>query len=204
MFTGLVQVLATVARSDPDTDGGRELAIAGANFVPQLGESIAVNGVCLTVVDSAGVPGTSAPEGNLRFQVGPETLVRTNLGDLQPGDRVNLERALRVGDPIGGHFVSGHVDAVGRIAQRIHGGDWQTIWFEYPPEFDELMVSKGSIAIDGISLTLVDVEPGRFSVMLIPHTLAVTTLGFKPVGGTVNLEFDLLAKHVRKLVRGRE
>lgn len=195
MFTGLVQALGTVAAVEADGHGGRVLSVSEPAFAPQLalGESVAVNGACLTVV------GTDAD--SFRFQAGPETLVRTNLGSLAVGDRVNLERALRVGDHLGGHFVTGHIDAVGRIAERVKAGEWETVWFDCPPELDDVMVSKGSVAVDGVSLTLVDVQPGRFSVMLIPHTLAHTTLGFKPVGAAVNLETDLLAKHVQKLVK---
>jgi riboflavin synthase len=195
MFTGLVQALGTIERTTPDGHGGRALRVSEPATAPllALGESVAVNGACLTVVEAD-------PTGFL-FQAGPETLARTTLGRLAAGDRVNLERALRVGDAIGGHFVSGHVDALGRIAERIPNGDWQTVWFDVPPEADELLVAKGSIAIDGVSLTLVDVLPGRVSAMLIPHTLAHTTLGLRPVGAAVNLEFDLLAKHVQKLVR---
>ncbi|MFO0847442.1 MAG: riboflavin synthase [Gemmataceae bacterium] len=195
MFTGLVQALGAVARATDDGHGGRTLWVTEPGMAPGLvlGESVAVNGACLTVVERAA--------DRFAFQVGPETVNRTNLGELAAGDRVNLERALRVGDAIGGHFVSGHVDAVGRIAERVPNGDWQTVWFGVPPEADELLVGKGSIAIDGVSLTLVDVRPGRVSVMLIPHTLAHTTLGLRPVGAAVNLEFDLLAKHVQKLVQ---
>lgn len=194
MFTGLVQALGTVTRAVADGHGGRALTVAEPTLAPlvQVGESVAVNGACLTALD----PTPTA----FSFQAGPETLAKTTLGGLEPGDRVNLERALRVGDAIGGHFVSGHVDGLGRIVERQHSGDWQTVWFDVPPEMDELLVTKGSIAIDGVSLTLVDVRPGRASVMLIPHTLAHTTLGFKPVGGRVHLECDLLAKHVQKLL----
>jgi riboflavin synthase len=193
MFTGLVQALGTVSRLADDGAGGKWLTVADTvlRIEAVIGESVAVNGACLTVVERTA-------DGAL-FQAGPETLLRTNLGRLSAGDRVNLERALRVGDAIGGHFVSGHIDCVGRIGRRETQGEWQTVWFELPAEFDELLVTKGSIAVDGVSLTLVDVRPGAFSVMLIPHTLAHTTLGFKPVAGEVNLEFDLLAKHVRKL-----
>jgi riboflavin synthase len=192
MFTGLVQSLATVVEFRPDGFGGARLRVSdpvAASAV--LGESIAVNGCCLTA--------TSFDTQVLNFDLGPETLAKTNLGQLQASDRVNLERALRLGDPLGGHIVTGHVDAVGAIAERRINGEWQSVWFECPAYLDELMVHKGSIAIDGVSLTLVDVEKGRFSVMLIPHTLAHTTLGFKNVGDAVNLEADLLAKHVRKL-----
>lgn len=193
MFTGLVQALGTVSAVADDGHGGRLLTILEGAIAPQLttGESVAVNGVCLTVVKEAGE--------SFVFQVGPETVTRTTFGSLVASDRVNLERALRAGDPIGGHFVTGHIDCVGRITKREVSGEWETVWFELPKEFDDLLVGKGSIAIDGISLTLVDVKPGQASVMLIPHTLAHTTLGHKPVGGPVNLEFDLIAKHVRKL-----
>lgn len=194
MFTGLVQALGTVDRVRDDGNGGRLLRVREPGVAPQLtlGESVAVNGACLTVVERAG--------DTFDFQAGPETLARTNLGALAAGDRVNLERALRVGDALGGHFVTGHVDSIGRIAERVQNGDWQTVWFEFPAGFDDLLVPKGSVAVDGVSLTVVDVLPGRLSVMLIPHTLANTTLGPKPTGAAVNLEFDLLAKHVRKLI----
>ena len=132
---------------------------------------------------------------------GPETLLKTNLGELAAGDRVNLERSLRVGDRLGGHFVQGHVDAVGSIDRRDRNGDWEDVWFRCPAELTRLMVPKGSIAVDGISLTLVNVESERFSVMLIPHTQAVTTLGFKKPGDAVNLEADMLAKHVAQAPR---
>lgn len=195
MFTGLVQALGTVSRLEDDGHGGRRLRIAEPRLAPTLaiGESVAVNGACLTVVERS--------DAEFAFELGPETLQRTTFGHLAIGDRVNLERALRVGDALGGHFVTGHVDCVGRISRREASGEWQTVDFELPKEFDELLVPKGSIAIDGVSLTLVAVEPRHVSVMLIPHTLANTTLGFKQVGDAVNFEFDLLAKHVRKLMK---
>jgi riboflavin synthase len=192
MFTGLIESLGTVTRVD-DTGAGRRLTVRDP-MRPQLavGESVAVNGACLTVVDVRG--------DEFAFEVGPETLLKTNLGALRAGDRVNLERSLRVGDRLGGHFVQGHVDAVGTIDARVRNGDWEDVWFRCPGELTRLMVPKGSIAVDGISLTLVNVEPERFSIMLIPHTQAVTTLGFKKVGDPVNLEADMLAKHVAKLL----
>jgi riboflavin synthase len=195
MFTGLVQSLGTVRTAADDGHGGRNLTVHEPAIAPDLalGESVAVNGVCLTVVRS--------DAETFDFQVGPETVTRTTLGTLQPGGRVNLERALRVGDRIGGHFVTGHVDCVGKVLSRTKDGEWETVWFDYHPDYDDLLVVKGSVAIDGVSLTLVAVEPTRFSVMLIPHTLSNTTLGTKQVGDPVNLEFDLLAKHVQKLMR---
>lgn len=195
MFTGLVQAVGLVAKVEDDGHGGRMLRVAEPNLARSaaIGESVAVNGACLTVVDRDGE--------SFWFQAGPETLDRTTLGRLSAGDPVNLERALRLGDPLGGHFVTGHVDAVGTVAERTTSGEWETVWFSCPASLDELMVVKGSVAVDGVSLTLVDVWPGRFSVMLIPHTLANTTLGRRPVGSPVNLECDLLAKHVEKLVK---
>jgi riboflavin synthase len=195
MFTGLVQALGTVTNTRDDGHGGRHLTVREPKLAPDLalGESVAVNGVCLTVVRS--------DADTFDFQVGPETVNRTVLGTLQAGDRVNLERSLRVGDRLGGHFVTGHVDCVGKILSRAKDGEWETVWFEYHPDFDDLLVVKGSVAIDGVSLTLVGVERTKFSVMLIPHTLAHTTLGAKAAGDAVNLEFDLLAKHVQKMMR---
>jgi riboflavin synthase len=192
MFTGLVQSLAAV-REVTDARAGRRIRVTEPQLAPQLaiGESVALDGACLTVV--------SREEDVFDFEAGPETLAKTTLGRLTAGDRVNLERALRVGDALGGHFVSGHVDCVGSILDARIEGDWLTVWFGHPAEFDALLVSKGSVAVDGVSLTVVDAQPGRFSVMLIPHTRDHTTLGLKKPGAAVNLEFDLIAKHVQKL-----
>ena len=139
-----------------------------------------------------------------RFQAGPETLQRTNLGELTVGDRVNLERSLRLSDRLGGHLVQGHVDGVGHIVERQRQGEWETVWFTCPAELAGQMVSKGSVAVDGISLTLVDVLADRFSVALIPHTMTMTTLGFKQIGAAVNLETDLLAKYVWKALQAMQ
>lgn len=194
MFTGLVQSLGTV-RSLEQGEGGRTLNVIEPALAPKptLGESIAVNGCCLSVTTCGG--------DGCSFQVGPETLIKTNLGLLGPNDHVNLERALRVGDALGGHFVTGHIDCTGSIEEISQQGEWLMIRFGYPAEFEDLLVKKGSIAVDGVSLTLVDVQPRTFSVMLIPHTRDNTTLGLKGPGSTVNLEFDLLAKHVRKMLK---
>ncbi len=190
MFTGLIEAMGTVRRLEPTGDGC-ELTLA-VPFAAELalGESVAVNGTCLTVVER--------DAESSRFQLGPETLRRTNLGALAPGDRVNLERAMRLGDRLGGHLVQGHVDGVGHIASREPAGEYEILWFTAPQDLTRQMIPKGSIAVDGISLTLVEVTPDRFSVMLIPHTLAVTTLGHKSVGAPVNLETDMLAKYVQK------
>ena len=193
MFTGLVQSLGTV-RDVTDGAGGRRLRVADPALASkaEIGESIAVNGACLTVV---------ARDGDaFDFEAGPETLAKTTLGQLAAGARVNLERALRVGDALGGHFVTGHIDCVGAVLEEIVTGDWLTIWFGFPgAEFGALLVGKGSVAVDGVSLTIVEARPDRFSVMLIPHTREHTTLGRKKPGAAVNLEFDLIAKHVQKL-----
>ncbi|MSQ97182.1 MAG: riboflavin synthase [Gemmataceae bacterium] len=191
MFTGLVETLGTVRDVSSDGTGTllqiEELTIAAD--LP-LGASVAVNGVCLTVV--------AADKTSFSFQAGPETLRLTNLGELRRGMKVNLERSLRLGDRLGGHIVQGHADGIARIARRECQADWETVWFTCAPELTKMMIRKGSITVDGISLTLVDVEPDRFSVALIPHTMAITTLGFKQPGDTVNLEIDMFAKYVFK------
>ncbi len=192
MFTGIVRSLGTVHQRQ-DGVGGCRLQVRDASVaaaVP-LGESVAVNGVCLTVVRIENVI--------MHFDVGPETLRATTLGQLQPGDRVNLEPALQLSDRLGGHIVTGHVDTVGVIDAAERQGEWVTMRFRYPAAFGTLLVPKGSIAVDGVSLTVVQTGEGWFEVMLIPHTLECTTLGYKSPGDTVNLEFDILAKHIRHL-----
>lgn len=195
MFTGLVEALGEVRDIAADGPGSR-LTIAQPQLASasKLGDSVAINGVCLTVV--------AADDGAFAFQAGPETLRRTNLGELTVGCRVNLERALAVGDRLGGHIVQGHVDGVGTIARRERQGDWEVIWFACPAELNRYLVSKGSITVDGVSLTVVDVTADAFSVALIPHTLAATTLGFKTPAATVNLETDLIAKHLVRYLDG--
>jgi riboflavin synthase len=191
MFTGLVETQATVlgVATEP---AGRRLRIArpGAFTDVQLGDSIAINGCCLTVVAVDAVA--------LEFQAGEETLRRTNLGSYQAGTAVNCERAMQLGDRIGGHLVSGHIDAVGNVLSREDQDEWSTIHFSAPASVMRQVVSKGSIAIDGTSLTVVEVTATSFSVALIPHTLSVTTLGKLRVGDAVNLETDMLAKYVER------
>jgi riboflavin synthase len=191
MFTGLVESLSRVERVEPDADGGRRLTIA-APFARDLaiGESVSVSGACLTVV-------TQDPQ-SFQVQAGPETLRKTTFATLATGDAVNLERSLELGERLGGHLVQGHVDGVAHIAERIRHGDWETMWLKGPADLVAAMVPKGSVALDGVSLTLVDVTRDRFSVALIPHTLAATTLGTKPIGAGVNLETDLIGKYVAK------
>lgn len=190
MFTGIIETLGEVVQI-ADEPPGKRLVVRAEQFADaKIGESIAINGCCLTLIDAA--------RGSLAFQAGPETLQRTNLGGLRVGDSVNLERSLQVGDRLGGHFVTGHVDGLGTLARRHEQGDWCTCWFTAPAPLTQQMASKGSVAIDGISLTLVDVQADRFSVALIPHTLAVTTLGRLKVGDRVNLETDVLAKYVAR------
>jgi riboflavin synthase len=195
VFTGLVEGLGRIS-TVADALEGRRITIGWPDLPAldplKLGESIAVNGCCLTVV--------AMGEDEFLVQAGPETLGRTNLGDRGPGNRVNLERALKVGDRLGGHFVQGHVDTTANLLARRRQGEWEFLEFEIDPSWTSLMVAKGSIAVDGISLTLVDVRDNGFSVMLIPHTMAVTTLGTSPLGARVNIEVDMLAKHVRKLI----
>ncbi|MGY8734402.1 MAG: riboflavin synthase, partial [Pirellulales bacterium] len=152
--------------------------------------SIANNGCCLTVVQ--------LDETLLGFDAGPETLARTNLGQKQIGDTINLERSVCLGDRLGGHLVTGHIDGLGELVKREDEQDWSTFWFKTSANLTRQMASKGSITVDGISLTLVDVTDGQFSVALIPHTLEVTTLGKLQVGDQVNLETDLLAKYVER------
>jgi len=191
MFTGLVECRARVAAVQ-ELPPGRRLLIAAPSIADdaQIGDSICVSGCCLTVVARDG--------DRLAFDAGPETLLKTHLGRLLAGSSVNLERSLRMGDKLGGHLVTGHVDGLGTLDERIDQGDWSTYWFRVPRLLTKQMAGKGSVAVDGVSLTLVDVEFERFSVALIPHTLAVTTLGLLTLGDFVNLETDLLAKYVER------
>lgn len=196
MFTGIVETVGRVAEVTPAGQAVRLVISAPELFADvALGESIAVNGVCLTV---AGI----SPRG-VRFDVVPETVQRTDLRELRPGDRVNLERALRPGDRLGGHFVQGHVDAVGTVRSIERAGAAYLLRVQAPPAVTDYLVEKGSVAIDGVSLTVVDVDAEGFSVALIPHTLATTTLGQRQPGDRVNLEADILGKYVARQLRLR-
>jgi riboflavin synthase len=196
MFTGLIQEVGSVRSVRPD-GGGADLEIAAPAIGPEavIGESIAVNGTCLTV-EGAGDVGFVA-------HAGAETLARTTIGELKVGSAVNLERALAVGDRLGGHFVQGHVDCVGEIAARADEGSTVRISVQIPEHYSGYVVEKGSIAIDGISLTVTEIEEDTFGVAIIPHTLTSTTLENAHRGQLVNIETDILAKYVMRLL-GRE
>lgn len=191
MFTGLIETRGEILAVEDDPAGGRRLTV-GADFEVEVGESIATSGVCLTAVE--------VDPGSFRVDVGPETLARTTMGRLAPGDRVNLERALLPTTRLGGHLVQGHVDAVGslrRVSPRDNAFD---LWFDAPPEVLRLIIPRGSVAVDGISLTVVDRDDEGFSVCIIPHTWHVTTLSALAPGDGVNLEADLMARYVDALL----
>ena len=194
MFTGIVERLAKVKGLSLKA-GGAELLLDIGDVAEnlKLGESIAINGACLTVKE---VKGTVAG-----FDVSSETLTKTTLGKLRNAEKVNIERALRVGDRLGGHFVTGHVDGIGTIKEKKQSADQCTMSFSVEKRFTDMMIEKGSVAIDGISLTIVDIVGGVFSVALIPYTLTSTTLGFKKIGDHVNIEIDMLGKWVKKILK---
>lgn len=197
MFTGLIEDLGTVREF---RQGAESIRLTVATRIPmaelQLGESIAVNGICLTVVSFGG--------GVFTADVSPETLDRTSLGGLAPGARVNLERALRLSDRLGGHLVSGHVDALASITERRRDANAVRFTFALPEAVNRYLVEKGSVAIDGISLTINAVADQTFSVAVIPHTLEMTTLKEKSVGARVNIEVDIIGKYVERLMGTRE
>jgi riboflavin synthase len=194
MFTGIVEELGTIESVDTLPDA-ISLTIRGPLVCGDAkpGDSIAVNGCCLTVVGDAQTTFTA--------DVMQETLDKTSLGSLKPGDRVNLERAVTPATRLGGHIVQGHVDATGVIDQREPSEHWELVKISIPDTIGRYLVPKGSITVDGISLTVVEVNSDSFTVSLIPETLARTTLGFKKVGDVVNLEVDVIAKYVEKLVQ---
>ena len=190
MFSGIVEELGRVSCNAVATEGRLEISAGEVLAHARVGDSIAVNGCCLTVV--ALLPGGFAAD------VMPETASRTNLGELSAGDVVNLEGALRYGERVGGHIVTGHVDAVGRVTSLRPDGNATWVWVAAPRAVVDLSVEKGCVAVDGISLTVVDVADDGFSVSLIPHTVASTTASTWTVGSHVNLEADLVAKHVAR------
>jgi riboflavin synthase len=186
MFTGIVRELGRVVSFD-----GARLLVEAPQTIADVGDSIAVGGVCLTVVEHDG--------DRFAFDVVAETVSRTTLGALTADDRVNIEPALRAGEPLGGHIVQGHVDGVGRIRSVSP----QPVWVDAPPDVLRYCVEKGSITVDGISLTVAALDDAGFAVALVPHTLAATTLGAAKTGDAVNLEVDVLAKYVERLTMGR-
>ena len=193
MFTGIVEGTGIVRAMRSDGRSGRLTVDAGDRLRgTRMGDSIAVNGVCLTVA--------TMTAAEFEADLSAETLARTTLGDLRPGDAVNLERPLAVGDRLGGHLVQGHVDGVGRVTRRGGDGDAPDLEIAAPRHLARYIVEKGSIAVDGVSLTVAAVSGDRFTVCLIPHTSAVTTVGVLEPGDAVNIEIDVLAKYVERLI----
>ncbi|MDO8684283.1 MAG: riboflavin synthase [Armatimonadota bacterium] len=195
LFTGLIELVGTVRSLRRAGSSARITVDLGAVASElKLGESVAINGVCLTVISAGGTEAS--------FDMVAETLERSSLSRLSPGDRVNIERALRPGDRLGGHFVQGHVDALGKISRINRNSGGVEIEITAPPEAMELIVEKGSIAVDGISLTVANRDKDKFAVAVIPHTLENTNLGSARPGTEVNLETDILGKYVRGFMKG--
>lgn len=194
MFTGIVEERGRIRSAGPGPSGVR-LAVECRTVATDatLGASVAVNGVCLTVVER--------DESGLSFDLVSETRERSALGDLRPGDPVNLERPVTLVTRLGGHLVQGHVDGVGTVESVVHDGGSATITVRMPGGLDRYVVEKGSIAVDGVSLTVATLEDGTFTVALVPHTLTLTTLGQRRPGDRVNLEVDVVSKYIEKLVR---
>jgi riboflavin synthase len=193
MFTGIIREQGRVVSAEEGSAGVRLVVDAPATARDvAVGDSVSISGVCLTV--------TEARDGSLGFDVVHESLNRSALGHLEAGTPVNVEPALRAGDPLGGHYVQGHVDGVGRIRRIDAEADGRRVWVDVPPELLRYLVEKGSVAVDGVSLTIAELDDAGFAVALIPHTLSVTTLGARSVGDAVNLEVDVLAKYVERLV----
>ncbi len=191
MFTGIIEEVGAVSKRD-----GSELTVVAHSVVEDIhaGDSIAIDGACMTVVELT--------DATFTVQVSPESLERTTLGALKTGDAVNLERAMAAGDRFGGHFVQGHVDGVGRIERVLSQGDFSLWTFQAPAEVAKYLVPKGSVTIDGISLTVVNPKGDTFDVAVIPETLKKTKLQSKKAGDAVNMEADLLGKHIYHYVKG--
>jgi len=200
MFTGLVEATGVITALDQDGPTLRVTIEVPASLPDadstQIGDSISISGCCLTVV--------AIEDGRWSFEAGEETRSKTSLGDRKVGDHVNLERSLPVNGRMGGHFVQGHVDGTAVVSQIDNDGEWTNMFFEMDESLAEQLVSKGSITVDGISLTVVHVGPTSFSVALIPHTLQMTTLGARSVGDRVNIETDILGKYVKKFMAQTE
>ena len=206
MFTGLIEERGVVAGDPrPSGQGGVRLAVKlGPRLAAglEIGASLAISGVCLTVVELA-PPAAPAPTSIVTLELAPETLARTTLGGLRDGAEVNLEPALRAGDPLGGHLVQGHVDGTAAVLERRDLEAHREIVFSLPPELAPFLVEKGSVTVDGVSLTVASLTADRFRVALLPHTLAVTTLGALRPGDAVNLEVDVFAKYVQRMLAAR-
>ena len=196
MFTGIVEELGEVVAWEDLADTSARITVRGPLVTSDAkhGDSIAVNGVCLTVVENT--------EGAFTADVMRESLDRSSLGALHVGSRVNLERAVRLSDRLGGHIVQGHVDGTGEIVSRTPAEHWDVVRISLPADLDRYVVEKGSITVDGISLTVSAIGTDFFEVSLIPTTLELTTLGSKVIGDPVNLEVDITAKYVEKLLKG--
>ncbi len=193
MFTGIIRELGRIAAVEGGADGVRlTVEAAGTAAQAATGDSVSIDGVCLTAV--------SVDDGRIAFDAVPETLGRTTLGRLGAGDHVNIEPALRAGEPLGGHYVQGHVDAVGQVRSVEPEGDGVRIWIDAPDDVLRYCVEKGSVGVDGVSLTVAGLDDSGFAIALIPHTLEVTTLGALQPSDEVNLEADVLAKYVERLV----
>jgi riboflavin synthase len=197
MFTGIVEELGEIVGRAETGGDSAVLAVRGPLVTSDAkhGDSISVNGVCLTVIDNV--------DGIFTADVMGETLRRSSLGALEAGSPVNLERAAALGSRLGGHLVQGHVDGVARIIAREPAADWEVVRFSLPADLARYVVEKGSITVDGVSLTVMAVDDESFSVGLIPTTSKVTVLGSKDVGDPVNLEVDVIAKYVEKMLGGR-
>ena len=192
MFTGIIEGLGNIIRFDKKTSN-RSAAKMKINLGKiakglKVGDSVAINGVCLTAINIS--------KGIAEFEMVGETIEKTNLGSLEGGDRVNVERSLKVGERLEGHFVLGHVDGVGTISKLEKQTNQVKIWIKIPKELSKYIIKKGSVTVEGISLTVVDVLKDQFSVSIIPHTMKITNLNYKKVGDKVNIETDILGKYI--------
>lgn len=197
MFTGIIEHLGKVKQVKLQASSAIIVVDVGPlSDDVNPGDSIAINGACLTV--------TQIKDSEVYFDVSTETLSKTTIGGLKTSDNVNIERSLKMGDKLGGHFVTGHVDGVGVINKVENEPGQCTVWFSVSEELTNMMIKKGSVAVDGISLTIVEIRDGLFSVALIPYTLEATTLGFKKAGRKVNIETDMLGKWVKRILTVNE
>jgi riboflavin synthase len=193
MFSGIVEGLGEVKKVEKLGNGIRvSVDFKGLPDV-DIGDSVSVNGVCLTVVGKG---------ETVSFDIMPETLDKTNLGQLKVGGRVNIEGSLKAGDRIGGHFVTGHIDGTGKVVKVEEDGEFRKLWISADRCVTDMLIPKGSVALDGVSMTVVDIEANRFSVCCIPHTLEITTLGLRKIGEPVNIEIDMIGKWVKRILSG--